>query len=67
MDGPWLDETDAANRARRSPSTMQKLRHRGTGPRYSKQGGLVVYHVDWIDEWLASAAVSSTSEQRQAA
>ncbi|MGU3492927.1 helix-turn-helix transcriptional regulator [Xanthobacteraceae bacterium A53D] len=35
-----------------SASTMNKLRHYGTGPAYLKLGAAVVYRQDDLDVWL---------------
>ena len=40
----------------------EKHRIYGTGPRYSKLGGRVVYAVDDLQSWVQSAAKASTSD-----
>lgn len=63
MSSPWKTTEEAGPYVHRSPSTMEKLRVYGGGPRYSKQRGLVLYHIDDLDEWLRSATMTSTSER----
>lgn len=43
-------------------STLEKMRHRGNGPRYIKRGRSVIYDFDDIDAYLDSLKVTSTSE-----
>ncbi len=45
-----------------STSTLAKWRLAGTGPAYSKAGRNVVYHVQDLDDWLASRRRLSTSD-----
>jgi len=42
--------------------TLEKHRIYGTGPRYSKLGGRVVYRVEDLQEWVDAAAKGSTSD-----
>jgi predicted DNA-binding transcriptional regulator AlpA len=42
--------------------TLEKHRIYGTGPRYSKLGGRVVYRLDDIQAWVESGAKASTSD-----
>ena len=58
----WMDVKDAAKHCRRSVSSFDKMRMTGDGPRYSKQGRAVRYHVDDLDCWMRSAMVRSTAE-----
>jgi len=63
MTGPWRETPEAARRAGYAPSTFEKLRCYGGGPRYSKRLRKVVYHDDDVDAWLREGSVASTSEQ----
>jgi predicted DNA-binding transcriptional regulator AlpA len=47
-----------------SPSTFEKLRLVGGGPRFIKLGRRVVYDPADLDTWLASNRRASTSEVR---
>jgi predicted DNA-binding transcriptional regulator AlpA len=59
---------DAADYLGVSKSLLEKLRLRGTGPRYAKLGGrLVLYEIADLDAWADAAKRSSTSESPRAA
>ncbi len=45
-----------------SGRTLEKHRTYGTGPRFSKLGGKVVYKIDDLKEWADSAARASTAD-----
>jgi predicted DNA-binding transcriptional regulator AlpA len=47
-----------------SPSTFEKRRLTGGGPRFIKMGRRVVYDPTDLDAWLASNRRASTSEVR---
>jgi predicted DNA-binding transcriptional regulator AlpA len=49
-----------------APSTLEKLRVFGGGPRYAKLGRSVVYDPADLDAWLAVRRRSSTSDQEAA-
>jgi hypothetical protein len=51
----------AAAYLRISSSLLEKLRGRGTGPRYAKLGKIVVYERSDLDLWADSAKRHSTS------
>ena len=42
--------------------TLEKHRTYGTGPRYSKLGGRVVYNFEDLQAWVARGAKASTSD-----
>ena len=46
-----------------SGRTLEKHRTYGTGPRYSKLGGRVVYRLDDLQTWLNRGAKTSTEDQ----
>lgn len=56
-----ITQTELSEWIRKAPSTLEKLRGRGTGPAY-KPGKPVLYRVGDVKEWLASRKVSSTSD-----
>ena len=58
----YLRTPDAARLVGLSIRTLEKHRIYGTGPRYSKLGGRVVYAVDDLQSWVQSAAKASTSD-----
>ncbi len=60
----FLNEAEAAARARLSPKTLRNLRCAGGGPVFIKVGGLrrVVYDAADVDAWLDAQKVRSTSE-----
>jgi predicted DNA-binding transcriptional regulator AlpA len=59
--------SEAARYLAVSESLLEKLRLRGTGPRYAKLGKkIVVYEVADLDAWADAAKRSSTSEPEAA-
>ena len=58
----YVGTRDAARFVGLSIRTLEKHRIYGTGPRYSKLGGLVVYRVEDLQTWVDDAAKSSTSD-----
>ena len=58
----YLRTQEAARFLGLSPRTMEKHRTYGTGPRYSKLGGRVVYRVDDLQAWVAKGTKASTSD-----
>ena len=44
---------------------MEKHRTYGTGPRYSKIGGRVVYAVDDLQAWVTRGEKTSTSDETE--
>lgn len=51
---------DAAAHLGLSKSTLDKMRHYGTGPRYYKLGHAVIYKIADLDAWVAERAATST-------
>lgn len=53
-----------------SKSTLDKMRHFGTGPQYYKLGRAVIYKTSDLDAWIADRAATSTwqtaNDNRQA-
>jgi predicted DNA-binding transcriptional regulator AlpA len=58
----YLRTPEAARFVGLSIRTLEKHRTYGTGPRYSKLGGRVVYHPEDLQAWVALGAKASTSD-----
>jgi predicted DNA-binding transcriptional regulator AlpA len=58
----YLRTPDAARMVGLSIRTLEKHRIYGTGPRYSKLGGRVVYSIEDLQAWVAQGAKTSTSD-----
>jgi len=48
-----INQVELSRRWRLSPRTLERWRYRGTGPRYLKVGGRVVYRLDDIEAFEA--------------
>lgn len=59
----YLRTPEAARFVGLSIRTLEKHRIYGTGPRYSKLGGRVVYRVEDLQEWVDAAVKASTSDR----
>jgi predicted DNA-binding transcriptional regulator AlpA len=58
----YLRTPEAARFVGLSIRTLEKHRIYGTGPRYSKLGGRVVYSLEDLQTWVESGAKMSTSD-----
>ncbi len=58
----YLRTPEAARFLGLSGRTLEKHRTYGTGPRYSKLGGRVVYRIDDLQAWVDRGAKQSTSD-----
>jgi len=58
----FLRTPEAARFLGLSGRTLEKHRTYGTGPRYSKLGGRVVYRLNDLQAWVERGAKSSTSD-----
>ena len=58
----YLRTPDAARLVGLSIRTLEKHRIYGTGPRYAKLGGRVVYRLEDLQAWVESGAKASTSD-----
>jgi predicted DNA-binding transcriptional regulator AlpA len=58
----YLRTPEAARFVGLSIRTLEKHRIYGTGPRYSKLGGRVVYRLEDLQSWVESDAKASTSD-----
>ncbi len=62
LDGGALDTPSAALYLGLSPATLETMRTRGGGPRFSKLGRRVVYEQEELESWLNSRSKRSTSD-----
>jgi predicted DNA-binding transcriptional regulator AlpA len=62
----YLRTPDASRFVGLSIRTLEKHRIYGTGPRYSKLGGRVVYRLEDLQAWVDSAVKASTSDPGKA-
>jgi len=58
----YLRTPEAARFLGLSGRTLEKHRIYGTGPRYSKLGGRVVYRLDDLPAWVELRATAPTSD-----
>ncbi len=58
----YLRTPEAARFLGLSGRTLEKHRTYGTGPRYRKIGGRVVYALDDLQSWVSTGAKQSTSD-----
>ena len=58
----YLRTPEASRFVGLSIRTLEKHRIYGTGPRYSKLGGRVVYNFEDLQAWVARGAKASTSD-----
>ncbi len=58
----YLRTPEAARFLGLSGRTLEKHRTYGTGPRYSKLGGRVVYRVEDLQAWVDRGSKQSTSD-----
>jgi len=58
----YLRTPEAARLVGLSIRTLEKHRIYGTGPRYSKLGGRVVYRLEDLQAWVDRGAKASTSD-----
>lgn len=59
----FLNQVELSQRWKLSPRTLERWRWLGTGPRYHKIGGRVVYRLDDIQEWENSRIFRCTAEK----
>ena len=58
----YLDTKEAATYLGLSPSTLNRMRVTGDGPRYSKVGRRVIYDIADLDEWVEKRKRRFTGE-----
>jgi hypothetical protein len=61
-DSPYRNTLEAAAYLMLQPSTLERYRIDGTGPRYRKHGDLVVYAVADLNKWSDARTRVSTSD-----
>ncbi|MCF8496480.1 MAG: helix-turn-helix domain-containing protein [Alphaproteobacteria bacterium] len=61
----FLNQTELSRRWKISPRTLERWRWLGTGPRYHKIGGRVVYRISDIEEFENSRSFTSTMDEQQ--
>jgi len=59
---PHLTTRQAAFFLGLAPRTLEKMRVKGTGPRFRKHGRYVRYHIADLEAWSAERARTSTSQ-----
>lgn len=59
----FLNVREAAKYLRLSRSTLDHYRSAGSGPRYRKHGGRVVYRKEDLDNWSKDRTYDSTGEK----
>jgi predicted DNA-binding transcriptional regulator AlpA len=57
----FIHEKTAAEILHKSQATLRTWRVKGTGPRYYKIGGKVLYRANDLEAWIERQARSSTS------
>jgi hypothetical protein len=60
---PFFTVKEAAAFLRLRPRTLDNMRWRGTGPKFRKHGGRIVYHIDDLVEWSRGNTRRSASGQ----
>ena len=60
---PFLSTKEAAFYLGLSFRTLEKMRLRGSGPRFRKHGRYVRYHLDDLDTWSEGRRHQSTSDE----
>lgn len=60
----FLNQTELSRRWKISPRTLERWRWLGTGPRYHKIGGRVVYRLSDIEEFENSRSFTSTMDEQ---
>jgi predicted DNA-binding transcriptional regulator AlpA len=58
----YLKTPEAARLLGLSGRTLERHRTYGTGPRYSKLGGRVIYRLEDLQAWVELGAKTSTSD-----
>jgi len=60
--GGRMDPENAAKYLKLSPNTLAVMRSQGTGPMYTKKGGIWYFQAD-LDNWLREGGKLSKSSQ----
>lgn len=62
-DKTFLNQHELSKRWKLSPRTLERWRWLGTGPRYHKIGGRVIYRMEDIEVWEQDRSFSCTAQQ----
>lgn len=67
MTGRYLTPPQVSERysGQISVRTLANWRYLGTGPKFTRIGGRILYRADALDEWEQTRTVESTSEYRK--
>jgi predicted site-specific integrase-resolvase len=65
MSAAHLNQRDLARRLKLSPRTLEGWRWRGTGPRFVKAGGRVIYRLEDIQAFEAEQLRQRTPRRRK--
>ena len=61
----WLTQKTVSTRLNISERTLERMRHEGTGPPFTKAGRKVLYRANHVEQWLANRSFVSTAEDRR--
>ena len=61
----YFTQIEAAELLRLSPRTLERHRVAGTGPKFCRAGGRVLYSRHEIEAWILSRTFTSTTEADQ--
>lgn len=61
LESPYLTNQEAADYLRLQTRTLDNLRWIGTGPKFRKHGGRIVYHINDLEAWSEKRLRISTS------
>lgn len=62
-DKTFLNQYELSKRWKISPRTLERWRWLGTGPRYHKIGGRIIYRLEDIEAWEQSRSYNCTSDR----
>lgn len=62
-DKTFLNQHELSKRWKLSPRTLERWRWLGTGPRYHKIGGRVIYRLEDIEAWEQNRSFVCTAQQ----
>lgn len=60
----WLTQKAVSTKLNISERTLERMRHEGTGPPFTKAGRRVLYRANLVERWLADHSFASTAEAR---
>ena len=65
-DNRLVSADQLAARLKLSMRTLERMRHNGSGPRFTKIGNKVLYREADVEAWLAERSFGSTAEAKRA-